>query len=182
MAAIVTGAAVLVGLLCAPVRAEAAQPAAAPAGPGRATVSVHDLIAAAAAFDGLAVSVEGEVVGDIMRRGDVTWINIHDGTGSLGIWGPPELFAAVTHAGAYSHRGDIVRVSGTFHRAATRHGGDLALEATSVTVAATGGPVPRPVAPGRLRLLAVAAALAIVLGGLWLWRWRRLRDAASGAV
>lgn len=152
------------------------------AGAAGPVVSARDLIADAAAHDGAIVTVVGEVIGDIMHRGTITWINVNDGSGTIGVWGASDLFVELTHAGAYSHRGDTVRVTGTFHRAAAAQGGDLAIEAAAVALVASGGPSPRPADPARLRLAVVAAVIACATGGSWLWRWVRLRRAASGTV
>ncbi|HYG56564.1 MAG TPA: hypothetical protein VD902_00650, partial [Symbiobacteriaceae bacterium] len=41
-----------------------------------AGVTVSDLVEQAKAYDGKQVTLQGEVIGDVMRRGEYGWINI----------------------------------------------------------------------------------------------------------
>lgn len=133
------------------------------------TVTLVYLVENAAALDGQTVTIQGEVVGDVMMRGDFGWINVGDATGDVGVWAPAESLRKVQYAGRYHAKGDIVRVTGVFHRADPEHGGDLDIHAGQVEVVEAGGPVSRPRGQERLpwALASLTGALAL---GVVVWR------------
>lgn len=130
-------------------------------------VPINDLIEQAKMYDGETVTVQGEVVGDVMIRDERGWVNISDGTNDIGIWAPAELLRRIGFVGRYHTRGDTVRVTGTFYRADPQQGGDLDIRASSLDVVKPGERVDHVIPSGRLILalgsLGVAAGL-----GLWL--------------
>lgn len=95
-------------------------------------VSSAELFNNAAAYDGKNVIYEGEVIGDIMVRGEHAWINVNDGYGAIGVWMEKTLAKDILYAGSYKSRGDSLEISGVFHRACPQHGGDLDIHAQSV--------------------------------------------------
>ncbi|MDP3143070.1 MAG: DNA-binding protein [Candidatus Omnitrophota bacterium] len=105
-----------------------------PPSPAETPVSSLDLIEHAKDYDGKIVYFQGEVVGEVMRRGDFAWINVHDGSNALGIWAKSPLFAAITFTGTYKSTGDIIGAKGIFHRACLEHGGDLDIHADSLII------------------------------------------------
>jgi hypothetical protein len=127
-------------------------------------VQVNDLIEHAKEYDGQQVTVTGEVIGDIMRRGDTGWINVSDGSGDLGVWAPTAALASVKVAGRYHTRGDQVEVTGIFHRGDPAQGGDLDLQATSVRVVEAGAPVAHPIDEGSFVLAGASLLVATALG------------------
>lgn len=127
-------------------------------------VTVNDLIEQAQAFDAKEVTVQGEVFGDVMIRGDMGWINVSDGTGDIGVWATADDLRKIQSAGRYHHSGDQVRVTGEFRRADPEHGGDLVLRAASLEILEAGTPSDHPVKPGRPVLAAISLVLAAVLG------------------
>jgi len=92
------------------------------------------LITRAKQYDGQEVIYQGEVVGEVMRRGPYAWVNVHDGANAIGVWAGLSLIQDITYAGAYQVRGDIIEVAGVFHRACLEHGGDLDIHAANVTL------------------------------------------------
>lgn len=144
----------------------------APAGPRTRSLppapkTLGDLIEGARRYDGSRVVLEGEVVGDIMRRGGIGWLNIYDGTATIGVWGPIALLREVNLAGDYKTRGDRLRVQGVFYRTDPRQGGELDIRASSLAVIAHGARMNRPVTPARILLAAIAVGLAALLGLVW---------------
>ncbi|KPU43772.1 hypothetical protein OXPF_26320 [Oxobacter pfennigii] len=87
-------------------------------------ISSNDLIDKAKEYDGKEVIYTGEVIGDVMKRGDYAWINVFDGNNSIGLWIPYSDGQKISIAGSYSHKGDIVRARGIFNRACSQHGGE----------------------------------------------------------
>ena len=86
-----------------------------------------ELINNAKQYDNKTVSYRGEVIGDIMVRGDYAWLHVNDGIIAIGIWVPRTMVQEIRYAGDYHKNGDIVEVSGMFHRSCLEHGGDLEL-------------------------------------------------------
>lgn len=138
------------------------------AAPARAE-TINALVEGAAAFDGQTVTVTGEVIGDVMPRGEGGWINVSDGTNDIGVWTTAESLRQIKFAGRYHQTGDQVQVIGQFRRADTEFGGDLLIRAASVEVLAHGGPVGHPLQGDRPRIALLALLAATALG---LLRWR----------
>lgn len=129
-------------------------------------VSISKLIANAAALDETTISIEAEVIGDVMIRGDKTWINISDGTGAIGVYLDTIEAKKIGMTGEYQKKGDIVRVEGIFHHAFDEQAGNLAIEGKSLEVIKKGEVVTQPIEDYKwilLGTLSVAAAGVFVL-------------------
>lgn len=142
-----------------------------------ARVSIADLLAGAERFDGAEVRIAGEVVGDVMLRGDHGWINVSDGTGVIGVWVPASEVRGL-QGGRYGLRGDVVEVTGTFRRADPRQGGETDVEGRTVIRLEAARPLPRPLDRRRLYAAGLLGAAGTALGALW---WRRERSARHPA-
>ena len=103
-------------------------------------ISSIELINNAKKYDGKTIVYEGEVIGDVMLRGDHAWVNLNDGREAIGIWMDKGLTRIIKVTGSYKSRGDWLEVIGVFHRACPEHGGDLDIHAQSL----------RKVTPGKL--------------------------------
>jgi hypothetical protein len=108
------------------------------------TVSL-DLLNNAKEHDGKIVVYKGEVIGDIMMRGDHAWLHVNDGYIAIGIWASQQLIQDISFAGDYHKRGDMVEVSGTFHRSCLEHGGDLDIHAQAIKIITPGVIVNSPI-------------------------------------
>ncbi len=95
-------------------------------------LSSTELINNARLYDGKVVSYEGEVIGDIMVRGDHAWLNLNDGQNTIGVWVSASLIKDISHAGSYKSVGDGVEVTGIFKMACSEHGGDLDIHVQSL--------------------------------------------------
>lgn len=104
-------------------------------------ISSAELINNAKPYDGRIVSYEGEVIGDVMKRGANAWININDGENAIGVWVNTFLLKDINYTGSYKASGDRVEVTGIFNRSCIEHGGDLDIHAQSL----------RKINSGRLR-------------------------------
>ncbi len=136
-----------------------------PAAAGGQVVSSTELIERARDLDGQTVIYAGEVVGEVMIRGDRAWINVSDGQNVLGCWCGKEQAAGIKYCGQYGFRGDYVQVTGTFNRACRQHGGEFDLHAGELSVTAEGGKRDTSVTANKKKLaifLAVPAALIAV--------------------
>jgi hypothetical protein len=104
-----------------------------------------DLLNNAKQYDGKTVSYKGEVIGDVMIRGDHAWLHVNDGSIAIGIWAPRTLIEDIRYAGDYHKKGDTVEVFGTFHRTCSEHGGDLDIHASEIKKIASGSLVIQPI-------------------------------------
>ena len=96
-------------------------------------ISSSDLINNAKQYDGKTVVYAGEVIGDIMARGEFAWVNVNDNENAIGIWIDADLTKDLLYAGSYKSKGDWIEVTGVFHRACLEHGGDLDIHAQTLT-------------------------------------------------
>lgn len=131
-----------------------------------APVSSTALIEDTAALDGQTISYSGEVIGDVLPRGDHTWLNVSDGANAIGIWVETAALGSMPTPGRYGQTGDTVLVTGVFHRACPEHGGDLDLHAQQIEVVNQGTAKPKPVSGLRL-----TAALALSCADIGLLVW-----------
>ncbi|MDD3086961.1 MAG: DNA-binding protein [Candidatus Omnitrophica bacterium] len=127
-------------------------------------VSSVELINRASEYEARTVTYKGEVIAEVMRRGDFAWVNLHDGDNAIGIWVPLALIDEITYTGSYKAKGDIIEVSGIFHRACPEHGGDLDIHALSLRKIESGKLTPEVINPLRLKQ-------ALVLLGILLLIW-----------
>jgi hypothetical protein len=107
-------------------------------GSGSLAVTSDELINKAKEYDKKEVVYTGEMVGDIMQRGQYAWINISDGNNAVGIWLPYDQTKQIKYKGEYDFTGDTIRVTGTFNRACTEHGGDFDIHAKKIEVVKEG--------------------------------------------
>lgn len=128
----------------------------------------NDLIERAKELHGKEVVYTGEAIGDAMRRGDHSWVNVNDGSNAVGIWLDETQIAAIRIYGSYNEAGDLVRIRGTFHRSCPEHGGDIDIHALEVAIVKPGGPTGHEVKNTSIILAAVL--LPISLGLLMAWR------------
>lgn len=92
----------------------------------------NELVNNAKLYDGKTVNYKGEVIGEIMKRGDFAWVNVHDGAKAIGIWVPLALTREIVYTGSYKAKGDIIEITGIFNRACPEHGGDLDIHAQAL--------------------------------------------------
>lgn len=102
------------------------------------SISSEELIKNASRYDGQTVIFSGEVIGDVMSRGNYAWLNVNDGRNAIGIWAPKAALQDIKWSGSFKSIGDEVEVAGVFHRACLEHGGDLDIHALIVRKTASG--------------------------------------------
>lgn len=106
-------------------------------------LSSTELINKAKEYDGQSVVYTGEVIGDVMVRGDFAWLNLNDGENAIAIWLDKEAAKEIQFTGSYRAKGDQLEVTGVFHRACIQHGGDLDIHAQGIRKIAPGQTVER---------------------------------------
>lgn len=125
-----------------------------------------ELIENSKEYDQQIVSYRGEVVGEVMLRGNSAWINVNDGVNAIGVWTPVDLVKEIKFAGNYKYRGDRVEITGILNRACSEHGGDLDIHAQGITIFKPGYETYRPLNRSRLNLALVFFVLSLILIGL----------------
>lgn len=102
------------------------------------SISGVELINNAKNYNGNTVVYKGEVIGDIMVRGEYAWINVNDEKNAIGIWIKKELIKDIIYTGSYKAKGDLVEIMGKFNRSCLEHGGDLDIHAQSINKISSG--------------------------------------------
>jgi hypothetical protein len=109
------------------------------------SISSVELINNAKNYNGNIVVYKGEVIADIMLRGEYAWINVNDEKNAIGIWIKKELIKDIIYTGSYKAKGDLVEITGKFNRSCVEHGGDLDIHAQSINKISSGNMVSRVV-------------------------------------
>ena len=138
------------------------------------TVGLTDLVEHAKQYDDKEVSFKGEVIGDVLYRGSNAWINVSDGNNSaIGVYMPAQTAKKISVMGQYGAQGDVILVTGIFHRDCADHGGDMDIHADQVQILSKGYRVSVKT-PGWLVYLSGGSALcAVVIGVFALFITRR---------
>lgn len=131
------------------------------------------LIEAPQRYDQQTVTIQGEVIGDVLHRRKHVWLNVNSNGTAMGIWTPEQLARQIKNIGDYDHRGDTVRLSGLFNRACPIHGGDMDIHADSIGIIAYGERIIRPI-PGWELLVTVL--LSLIGAVLFVFDLRRRRQ------
>lgn len=121
-------------------------------------------------LDGQTVRFRGEIVGDIMTRGDHCWINVNDGSQAIGIYGLTEMVKSVKFVGDYKHTGDTVEVSGEFHKSCPQHGGELDIHVERLRIIQTGKNRGHPIMASKMYLAIILFLCTLMVLGLYLYR------------
>ncbi|MDD2690051.1 MAG: DNA-binding protein [Candidatus Omnitrophica bacterium] len=128
-------------------------------------LSSTELINNAKQLDGRTVVYEGEVIGDIMVRGNYAWLNVNDADNAIGIWMNAALIKDIVYSGSYKSAGDIVEIVGVFHRACPEHGGDLDIHAQGLRKISSGKLFKEKLNLGKRNY---ALVLFAILGLIWI--------------
>ena len=157
-------------------------------------VSSEELIENSDFYDRMKVIYTGEVVGDILGRGEYCWITVNDdhygrkpickyeelkgGNTGMGVYCRSDMLEEVTWVGSYRNVGDLIKVTGVFYKASPRHGGDTMIEAEEISVIRKGGDVEvRRGIIGEVTAFLVLVVASLALGAAWLSRRRKSRRA-----
>jgi len=135
-------------------------------------ISSVELINNAKLYDGKVVSYEGEVIGDIMKRGDYAWINVNDGKNAIGIWINSGLVKDIGYTGSYKSVGDGIEVTGVFRRVCPEHGGDLDIHAQSMRKTGAGRYLQEKVNVDKRNQLFIFLG---IIGLIWILKLLRLK-------
>jgi hypothetical protein len=86
-------------------------------------------------FDGQEVTIEGEVVGDILAAdGGHKWLMLQNGGATISVLVDEDEVFKITHLGRYNQVGTRIEVSGVFYVDCPEHDGLTDVHATRVVV------------------------------------------------
>jgi hypothetical protein len=117
----------------------------------------------AAALDKTEITIQGELIGEALERGEYAWININDTTNAIGVWVKLSDIDQVQFYGDYKHKGDVVRITGIFNRACPEHGGDVDIHCVNIKIVKKGYPVTENVSLNKIISAAVLIITAIII-------------------
>lgn len=102
------------------------------------------------AYDNKNVEITGEVVGVAVRYGEGYFIQVNQDpyversiaeggeqkgqNVSIAVFVKPEMFKKIKFFGDYRHKGDVVKIKGTFHISCPNHRGETDIHATRLLV------------------------------------------------
>ena len=138
-------------------------------------VPLHKLFEESQRYEEHKVTVEGEVIGDIMRAGERFWINIKDGDFFLGVVIDSDQKEQIRNLGRYGVSGDIVRISGIYRLQCTEHHGERDIHAEILEIAEEGRVFNESVDTNKI-LLSVVFGLATILTVFYSHRMRLRKD------
>ncbi|HPP12505.1 MAG TPA: hypothetical protein PKW42_07190, partial [bacterium] len=98
------------------------------------SLSLRELLTNANTYHGQVVTLQGELIGDLIRAPEGFWVNLLEGPNCLGLWFPREMMPRIGQLGRYQVRGDIVEVQGTFFQHCPLHGTGPDLHVISMKV------------------------------------------------
>ncbi|PKQ28339.1 MAG: hypothetical protein CVT63_03245 [Candidatus Anoxymicrobium japonicum] len=176
--------AVSLAILCAGLLCAAAAATSVSAG-ADGVVTTTELVENMRKYDNRTITIQGEAVGDMMTRGVFAWITVNDdayskksveeggklvGISNMGIavWVPEQQARKIKVFGGYKNKGSTVRITGVFHRACARHGGDTDIHADSIEVVAQGQAFSRSFEWDNLIAFIILVAAILIL-----WNARR---------
>jgi len=142
------------------------------------SISSTALIKNAKQYDGKTVVYQGEIIGDVMVRGDFVWINLFDGENAIGIWLKKAALPKIKHVGGYHRKGDVLEIEGVFHSSCLEHGGDLDMHAGRIQIIQEGYLTPESLNPAKMVWakifsLTVLLLLAVMLIQNSIFRWKK---------
>ena len=133
-------------------------------------ISSTDLINNAKQYDGKIVNYEGEVIGDVMVRGENAWVNLNDTKNAIGIWLPAKTTKEISYTGNYKTKGDIIKVEGIFHRSCIEHGGDLDIHAKNITIVKKGYKIEETISPVKIKIVMAFLIICLTLAVIYFIR------------
>jgi len=98
------------------------------------SASLEEILSKPKEYNGKNVTLEGEVVGEVLGNDQGGWINILDKGHNIGVFSSSkEIFLLIEHWGSYKEKGDIIRIEGMFYEDCPQHHtSDIHLESFKV--------------------------------------------------
>ena len=114
-------------------------------------VPIDELIRDADIYDRKKVEITGEVIGDILLRKEEAWLNVLSPEGTaIGVLCRQSQTDSIRAVGDYDHKGDIIAVTGIFHKFSPRQGGETMVLAENVRIVKPGYEIKHRLPAGRV--------------------------------
>lgn len=107
--------------------------------------SINELVDNSLSVDQKTIRIQAEAIGEVLERGEYSWINVNDGTNAIGIWLPSEETKEIRNFGSYFMKGDTLEIVGVFNRTCEEHGGEMDIHTQSITIIKTGSEIEHPI-------------------------------------
>lgn len=107
--------------------------------------SINELIDNSLSVDQKTVRIQAEAIGEVLERGEYSWINVNDGTNAIGIWLPSAETIEIKNFGSYFMKGDTLEIVGVFYRTCEEHGGEMDIHTQSITIVKSGSEIEHPI-------------------------------------
>jgi len=136
-------------------------------------VLISELIENADVYNNKKVSIEAEVIGDIMNRGEYSWVNLLDQSGSIGVWMTSEMAKEIVFTGKYNVKGDYVRIEGIYQDECLQHGGEADIHCSQLIILENGKKIPEKVTMNKGVATITLGTIAILLSIFYYHRYRK---------
>lgn len=127
-------------------------------------IKISDFIDKGKEYDDKIILIEGEAIGELLERGENSFVNINDGTSAMGIYLKTSQGEKIEYYGDYHNIGDTVKVEGVFHRACKEHGGDMDVHSNKFQVISKGYKVIHEIASWKLIAIGILTPFVIFAG------------------
>lgn len=118
-------------------------------------------------LNGKTVKLRGEVAIEPLERGDYVWLNVFDGSISIGVWMKKELVAPIKLYSGYKTKGDTIEIVGTAYRADPETNGELDIKADSLRVTEHGSKIPEHFPAWKI----ITAIVLLIITGCYIGSW-----------
>jgi len=133
---------------------------------------IDDLIQKSSEYNNKTITIKAEAIGEPLNRGSFTWINVNDGSNAIGIWMNSDEAKRILKYGNYKERGDVIEVTGVYHKNCTEHGGDVDIHADSIRVTEKGYFKNEPIEKIKAELAIMFILTTVLLSSIYLKKVR----------
>lgn len=126
-------------------------------------LSSTELIENALAWDEKSISYSGEVIGDILSRGQYSWVHIFDGVNTISCFVEEEEAQKIEYCGRYGIKGDTVKIIGIFNQDCKEHGGDMDIHVSEFEIINKGYYLEKEYSYSMLLIAIIAFLVALTL-------------------
>lgn len=125
--------------------------------------TISQLIENPSVYNGKFLTVQGQAVGSVMRRGNYAWVNMTDGSQTLGFWMPYSIAKEIKFTTSYNFKGDILTVEGTFVAMSLKHDGDMEFDVAKMVKIVPGGKIHHQINMEKVVILILLSSIALAI-------------------
>lgn len=125
-------------------------------------LKIKDLLDNPSLYNNKSIALEGEVIGEVLERGNYSWVNVSDNTGAIGLWLTKKDSLIIKNFGSYKSTGDILKVTGIYNESCIQHDGDTDIHVSTIVIAAPGKANLLSVSSSKIKIAAFMILLCII--------------------